>query len=155
MASSRRRKQRLRWPLIIERAAEIVRSYSTEVTLRQLFYRLLNFPETGFRNDEYCYKHLSELTAEGRRDGTFPPLVDLTRSIDVPYSHASPATAIREMAQSYRRHRTEGQPVVPVQLVEKATLVPQLYEWFGRDLGIPIMALRGFQSVSYEREIRD
>jgi hypothetical protein len=145
---------RISWKPVIALAAEIVGGYATAMTLRQLFYRLLSFPETGFKNNDYCYKHLSELTADGRRDGTFPPLVDLTRSIVVPYSYRSPADAIRETARDYRRDRTEGQPVVPVLLVEKATLTTQLDAWFGDDLGIPIMALRGFQSVSYEREIR-
>jgi hypothetical protein len=145
---------RIAWKPIIELAAEIVRSYSTAVTLRQLFYRLLSHPDTGFCNTRYCYNRLSDVTADGRRDGSFPPLVDLTRSISVPYSYASPAAAIRELAETYRRDRTENQPVVPVLLVEKATLVPQLEAWFGDELGVPIMALRGFQSVSYERDIR-
>ena len=48
----------------------------------------------------------------------------------------------------------EGQQTLPVLLVEKATLVSQLYAWFGDPLGIPVMALRGYQSESYEREIR-
>jgi hypothetical protein len=143
-----------KWEPIIALAEQIVRSYSTAVTLRQLFYRLLNYPETGFVNNDVCYKRLSALTAEGRRDGTFPPLVDLTRSIMVPYAFTSPVAAIRETAEGYRRDRTEGQRVTPVLLVEKATLVPQLDDWFGADLGIPIMALRGFQSASYERDVR-
>jgi hypothetical protein len=144
---------RISWGPIIVRAAEIVRSYSTPVTLRQLHYRLVSEPALGYRNDDYCYKRLSDRTAEGRRDGNFPRLIDLTRSILVPLADDGPAAALEAAAEAYRRDRLEGQPVVPILLVEKATLVTLLFEWFGRELEIPIMALRGFQSVSHEREI--
>ena len=51
---------RLDWRPIIERAGEIVRSYDTSVTLRQLFYRLVSeqlLPNT----DESAYAAVLEL----------------------------------------------------------------------------------------------
>ncbi len=66
---------------ILARAIEIVGEYETSVTLRQLHYRLVSEPELGYLNTEYCYKQLSKLTTEGRRNGSFPPLADFTRSI--------------------------------------------------------------------------
>ena len=54
----------------------------------------------------------------------------------------------------YLRDRTEGQPTALYLAVEKMTLTAQVQSWFG-DLGIPILALRGYSSESYEREIAE
>jgi hypothetical protein len=70
---------RLDWPAIIDRARDIVLSYDTSVTLRQLFYRLVS--EQLIPNTQAAYKRLPELTAEERRQGTFPELIDRGRSI--------------------------------------------------------------------------
>jgi len=75
------------WPSIITRATEIVRSYDTGVTLRQLFYRLVS--EKLIPNTESAYKRLSHLTAQARRAGTFPRLIDNGRYIHRPLSWPS------------------------------------------------------------------
>lgn len=147
--------RRLDWKVIVARAATVAESYTTKVTLRQLHYRLFSIPGFGFPNTEYAYKRLSKLTAEARREGCFPPLADLTRSLLIPLGYDSPADALLRTVHIYRRDRTEGQEIVPMLLVEKATVVAQLEDWFGKPLGIPIAALRGYHSESYEREIRD
>ena len=64
---------RIDWPEVIGRAREIVESYDTSVTLRQLFYRLVSAQVVP--NTQGAYKRLSALTAEARRDGDFPPLI--------------------------------------------------------------------------------
>jgi hypothetical protein len=53
------------WPAILLRAAEIVESYDTSVTLRQLFYRLI--AAQLLPNTQNSYKSLSRYTAEARR----------------------------------------------------------------------------------------
>jgi hypothetical protein len=145
---------RLDWRLILDRARAIVASYTTAVTLRQLHYRLVSTPELGYPNTTAAYKRLSELTAKARREGTFPVLTDLTRSIEVPLSFESLFEALAWLADLYRRDRSNGQRIAPMILAEKATLVAQLRDWFGDPLGVPIAALRGYSSESYEREIR-
>ncbi|MGZ8748531.1 MAG: hypothetical protein ACXWZ2_16345 [Mycobacterium sp.] len=68
-------------------AREIVESYDTRVTLRQLFYRLVSLPHGHagrIPNKLTTYNTLSAYTAEGRRDGTFPELVDQRRRVVVP-----------------------------------------------------------------------
>jgi hypothetical protein len=144
---------RIDWKPIIEQAAQVVLSYGTRVTLRQLHYRLVSISELRYPNTTGAYKRLSDLTATARRAGDFPALSDLTRSIEVPPAYVSPREALRDLAREYRRDRTEGQPLVPVILAEKETLLAQLYEWFGDPLGVAIMPLRGYASESYEREI--
>jgi hypothetical protein len=88
------------WDTILVEAAAIVRSYDTGVTLRQLFYRLVS---AGLlRNTRPEYNQLSTRTAEARRAGGFPDLVDRTRSIVVPTCWTSPAEARRDLRSWYR-----------------------------------------------------
>jgi hypothetical protein len=70
---------RLQWAPILARASEAVRSYDTSVTLRQLFYRLVS--QLPLPNTDPSYKTLSAKTAELRRAGEFPDLIDRGRSI--------------------------------------------------------------------------
>ncbi len=96
------------WPELLGRAADIVESYETLVTLRQLFYRLV---AAGLLpNITNAYKSLSKYTAEARRAGTFPALMDRGRSIHRDPTFRSPTEARRWLHQIYRRDRTDGQP---------------------------------------------
>jgi len=140
------------WPAILERAAEIVRGYSTPVTLRQLFYRLVS--DGTLPNTTSAYSTLSAQTAEARRAGTFPDLLDRTRTIHRRVTFDGADDARTWMAEIYRRDRTEGQPRSVYLGIEKAGLVEQLSEWFG-DLGLPILALGGYSSQTYVKEIAD
>jgi hypothetical protein len=143
---------RLAWPAILDQAAAIVRSYATGVTLRQLFYRLVS--ALLLPNTITAYKGLSARTAEARRNGDFPDLVDRTRSIHVYATFADVSAALHYPTRVYRRDRTEGQPYSLYLGVEKNGIVAQLEDWFG-DLGIPILALGGYSSQAYVDEIRD
>ena len=143
---------RLDWPRILERAAEIVDSYETGVTLRQLFYRLV--AAQLLPNSITAYKTLSARTAQARRDGDFPALVDRTRSIHEGLTFADTSNALGWLTAIYRRDRTEGQTQSLYLGVEKNGIVAQLEDWFG-DLGIPILALGGYSSQSYVEEIRE
>jgi hypothetical protein len=57
---------RLDWKVITQHAADIVRGYSTGVTLRQLFYRLVS--DGTLPNTDVSYKTLSARTAAARRE---------------------------------------------------------------------------------------
>jgi hypothetical protein len=137
----------LSWPELLERAAAIVRSYDTLVTLRQLFYRLV--AALLLSNTTNAYKSLSRHTAQARRAGTFPALMDRGRTILRYQTFTSPVVALQWVQSIYRRDRTEGQAVSIYLGVEKAGIVAQLQEWFA-DLGVPILALGGYSSESYE-----
>ena len=140
------------WPLLLEQAATIVRSYDTSVTLRQLFYRLV--AAELLPNTTNAYKALSKYSAEARRAGTFPALMDRGRTIHR-YPSFSGATEARGwLARIYRRDRTEGQPVSVYLGVEKAGIVAQLQDWFG-DLGVPVLALGGYGSQTYVDAVVD
>jgi hypothetical protein len=140
-------RRNLKWPAIIAAAADIVGSYDTMVTLRQLFYRLI--AATLIPNTNSAYKQLSALTAEGRRDGDFPDLIDNTRAIAEWYWYRDPAEALTQLAAAYRRNRTENQDASIFLATEKRGLVAQLDQWFSDPFGIPVLPLGGWSSQAF------
>ena len=151
MTSNSSNGPRIQWGHVLDVARGIVLAYDTAVTLRQLHYRLV--ARQLIPNTSTAYKRLSERTAEARRNGTFPELIDRTRSIHSHLSYASPGEAIRETVTIYRRDRTENQDVSLYLGVEKSGLVNQLSAWFGDPLGLPMLALGGYSSQSYAAEV--
>jgi hypothetical protein len=144
--------KRLSWPTILKHAAEIVDSYTTGVTLRQLFYRLvaaLLLPNLQMR-----YRQLSARTAEARRAGTFPDLMDRKSRIRRPLSFSGPDDAKRWLVDLYTRDRTAGQRWSIFNGVEKAGMEEQLYSWFGRERHLPIVALGGYASQTLVDKVR-
>ena len=142
---------RLRWPAIIEEAARIVSSYDTGVTLRQCFYRLVS--AELIPNKPTTYTYLSNLTAEARRQGAFPEFIDQGREIHQPATFSDTADALQYLYDIYRRDRTQGQRVSVYLGVEKLGMVEQLVSWFS-DFGVPIVALGGFASQTYVKNIQ-
>ena len=138
------------WPALLEQAAAIVESYDTLVTLRQLFYRLV--AAELLPNTTNAYKSLSRYTAEARRNGEFPSLIDRGREIHRFQTFASAGDARQWLLGLYRRDRTEGQTVAVYLGVEKAGIVAQLQAWFG-DLGVPVLALGGYGSQTYVDDV--
>jgi hypothetical protein len=142
------------WPTILGDAATIVTSYPYLITLRQLHYRLVATGVGGYRNDETSYKGLSARTAEARRRGTFPALLDQTREIHRLLSWDDPAAAMTWLADQYRVDRTIGQDWLIVLGGEKATLLAQLSDWFD-DLDCPVVLVRGYGSQTYVDDVYD
>lgn len=140
----------LDWDAIVTQSAQIVNSYSTGVTLRQLFYRLVS--AEVLPNTQNAYKGLSRYTARARRAGWFPDLIDRNRDISRYRTFQSPGEALRWLKAIYRRPRDEGQDYSIYLGVEKSGIVNQLTDWFG-DLGVPIVALGGYCSQSFCDEI--
>jgi hypothetical protein len=141
---------RIAWPEVIGRAREIVESYDTSVTLRQLFYRLVSVQLIP--NTQHAYKRLSELTAEARRQGQFPDLIDRGRRIHRDAWWQDPADAMAALISQCRVDRTAGQDVSLYLGVEKAGLVVQLEAWFG-EMGVPVLALGGYSSQTYVDDV--
>jgi hypothetical protein len=145
----------LRWERdVLPRAREIVDSYDTGVTLRQLFYRLVSDRTVLLPNTQSKYIYLSRITAEGRRDGTFPDLLDRRSRIMRYRSFDDPAEAIDYALRIYRRDRTEGQEWNIYLGLEKAGLIEQIDSWFGLPLGVPVLPLGGIASQSFCDRVR-
>jgi hypothetical protein len=141
---------RIDWQAVITEAAGIVRSYDTSVTLRQLFYRLVSVQRLP--NSQTAYKRLSELTAQARRAGWFPALIDRGRKIHEYQTFAGAGDALTWLSRIYRLDRTQNQDVSLYLGVEKAGMVVQLQSWFG-DLGVPVLALGGYSSQTYVDDV--
>jgi hypothetical protein len=146
MAQRPPRRGELPWNSILARAKEIVQSYDTGVTLRQLYYRLVS--EGLMPNRQQSYKTLSAKTAAARREGWFPALIDRTRDIERYDTWESPEHALDWLTKIYRRPRDEGQEWSIYIGVEKHGLTTQLMAWFA-NLGIPVMALGGYSSQTF------
>lgn len=91
---------RINWNEVIEQARNIVYSYDTGVTLRQLFYQLVS--RQVLPNKQSYYQSLSKYTAAARREGTFPPLIDRTRQILQPRAFTGPDDA-KKFTEKYGR----------------------------------------------------
>jgi hypothetical protein len=143
-------KWRVRWKPALEHAADIVNSYGGGVTLRQLYYRLV--ADQTIPNTQSAYVQLSAKTAEARRWGDFPGLVDRTRHIVRPYYQDDPDDAVRSLTEDYRRNRQEGQSAALYVGVEKDALTALLEGWLN-EYGIPVVPMRGWHSESFEREV--
>ena len=143
--------QRPDWPALLDQAAAIVESYDT---LRHAAAVVLPARRgaASCRTRRTRTRPLSRYTAEARRAGTFPALMDRGRTIHRYQTFRSPAEARRWLQGIYRRDRTEGQPVSLYLGVEKAGIVEQLQEWFG-DLGVPVLALGGYGSQTYVDDV--
>lgn len=136
---------------ILPVALAIVESYDIAVTVRQLFYRLVSLPKGHpgrIPNTEVTYNTLTRRTAEARRQGRFPMLIDERRSILRPPSWSSPREGIEALRQQYQRDRTEGQQQQIWLGTEKAGMVALMESWFA-DYGLPIIALSGQCSQGY------
>jgi hypothetical protein len=142
----------IKWGPVIDEARDIVNSYETPVTLRQLHYRLV--AAQLITNTVSSYKRLSDLTSTLRQTGDFPELADRTRSIHEYLWFDSPQDGIDDLVETYRRDRTQGQDVSIYLAVEKAGIVNQFQQWFGDPMGIPILALGGYASQSYVNTIK-
>lgn len=141
----------IKWAPVLTQAETIVNSYSGGVTLRQLFYRLVS--ASAIPNTDSAYKTLSKKTAEGRRAGTFPDLIDNTRRIHRSISFDDPQDAIDWLSRTYQVNRQSNQPTVIYLGAEKATMQSLLEQWFG-ELGMPVILLRGYGSQTYLDNIR-
>jgi len=142
---------RVDWEYVLNEAADIVESYRSVVTLRQLFYRLVS--RELLENTQSMYNSLSSRSAKARRQGWFPDLFDAVRVIDRAMTWDGAEEAQEWIRTHYRRDRTEGQDYSIYVAVEKDALARLLFEWFG-DNGIPILVLRGYSSQSYCDQIK-
>jgi len=140
------------WEAILDYAASMAEA--SVVTLRQLHYLCVSNPDLDYRNTESDYKQLSARTADLRRDGDFPTIADLTRSITTWQSWASPRKFMESIGDDYSRDYSEGQETLPVLLYEKATLTGVMDPIAMRYM-IPHAALRGYSSETLDRQIQE
>lgn len=148
--SQPRGSDRVRWPLVLKRAAAIVEADPVGMTLRGLFYRLVS--DGTLRNTQGHYAVLSRTSAQARREGWFPPLIDRGRRVLRPQTFDGPDDAHDWLRKRYRRDRAAGQSWAIYLGVEKNALAGVLESWF-RDLGLPVLALGGYGSQTFADDV--
>ena len=151
LSTRRARAGDIDWNSVVAKAKEIVESYDTGVTLRQLYYRLVSLGLIP--NKQQAYKKLSEKTAQARREGWFPPLIDRTREIERYGFWRSGYHAMKEAHEAFRMDRTQDQDWSIYLGVEKHGMSVQLMHWFGK-MGLPVLALGGYSSQTFVDEVR-
>ncbi|MDX2993360.1 hypothetical protein [Streptomyces scabiei] len=144
--------ERVRWPVVVDRAREIVQGYEGGVTLRQVMYRLAS--EGVLAHTPSMYRHLSSHLARARREGHFPDLVDTLREVHVPPAWPDAGAFLREAVDWFGLDRTQGQKYALYVAAEKDTLRQLLTGWLA-EYGIPVLVVRGFGSQSYVDVVRD
>ncbi|MFE1877952.1 hypothetical protein ACFW9N_45160 [Streptomyces sp. NPDC059496] len=121
-------RERIRWPLVVERARQIVDGYAPlKVTLRQVMYRLA--AEGVLPHTPPMYRRLSSRLAQARREGRFPDLIDTMREVHVPPAWPDADAFVAEMPSWFRLDRTTGQKQALYVAAEKDTLRQQLTGW--------------------------
>jgi hypothetical protein len=149
-----------KWTEILRRGKEIVEEYNfgtdgtdgTEVTLRQLFYRLVS--EQLLVNQDTDYRALSHQTVGLRERGKFPEFIDGTREIYQQSYWDTAEKAMQAIHDQYHVDRTEGQEFQIWIASEKTALVELLKSWFG-EKGLHIFATKGQSSHSLRRDVID
>ncbi len=139
---------------LLEKIDEITTSYMQQgfvLTLRQLYYQLVS--RNIVPNTERSYKNVGSLLNDGRMAGyiDWDAIEDRTRAfIDRP--HWSGGKSFMEsVAPQFYMDMWEGQDYRPFVLVEKEALAGVL-ERVSRELDVPLLACRGYPSVTVIRE---
>ena len=144
----------------VEMALHLSEAYGGNLTLRQLYYRLVALGHET--NSDAVYKRLGSIVTKARYQGDIPPWVLMDRNRDVEEGsygrddvaqHTSDIAneveeAIRELPRIYiQRSLWHGQPAFVSVWVEKAALAG-VFEPVCRELGVSWFACRGYPSVS-------
>jgi hypothetical protein len=141
------------WAPIIQHAKQIVENAEHPLTLRNLHYQLVSTrPE--YRNNRSDYGTLGKMTAQGRRDGVFPRLLDTDRGISRPSHWDSPESLIDSALRSFRLDRQGNQDFRIYIATEKMGTQAQL-ERLVRDRGIPVVALGGQTGEELVTDVAD
>ncbi|MFJ1673160.1 hypothetical protein ACIOK4_43775 [Streptomyces bottropensis] len=142
----------VRWPVVVDRAREIVEGHEGGVTLRQVMYRLVS--EGVLAHTPSMYRRLSSRLAQARREGRFPDLVDTLREVHAPPAWPDAGAFLSEAVGWFGLDRTRGQKPALYVAAEKDTLRQLLTGWLA-EYGIPVLVVRGFGSQSYVDVVRE
>jgi hypothetical protein len=135
----------------------IIQEYKDQgfvMTVRQLFYQMV--ARDYIPNTERSYKSIIHLVAKGRMSGLidWDAIEDRTREF-IRNSHwESPGHIVRAVANQYDQDRWVEQDYRVFLVVEKEALV-SVFERPCRTYGVPLLAARGYPSISVIREFAE
>ena len=145
---------------LILKAKEVIGEYTTILTLRQIYYRLV--AKLILINTKSKYKGLSAALVKGRKNGiiSYDSMEDRTRSvIDNEGNYNTPeetlATYIKwvlEVYKTYKIPRTYSQKHVVVVLLEKEALA-RIFGNICSELNAYLIVCKGYNSLSQLHEL--
>jgi hypothetical protein len=135
----------------------IIAEYTTALTVRQIFYRLV--ARHGYDKTERAYNNLAELLTRARRARRIP--MDAIR--DDGFTSHYPLCwrgvddfldYLRRRAASFRLDRQQGQARRLVVMCEAAGMAPQLYR-VTEPYGITVLSAGGFDSLTDKHRLAE
>jgi hypothetical protein len=153
---SRTSRPAIAWPAVLALAAELVEASPLLIGLRRLHYLLVvALAPPAYFNDQSAYRELGRRTAELRRQGRFPHLIDASRQIDWgPMTWTSADDGRDWLRGQYLHERLDTQDVQLWLATEKRGDAADLAEWFFPDYtGLAIVPLGGDHSEPLERDV--
>jgi len=132
---------------VLTECIRILAEYPDQITLRQLYYRLV--AAQVIENCQKSYKRLVAMLTKARKDGTISPAAfcDLTRESRGPYGWLDLGDYAQGMAQRYSRLCWQSQPRYLEVWVEKEALATVFAPLCGRHQ-VRLVVCRGYPSVS-------
>lgn len=143
--------------LLIEDINGIIDEYLGQgyvLTVRQLFYQLVS--RDIIPNTMKSYKSIAKTINDGRLAGLidWDAIEDRTRSFTANTRWTSAQQILRSAAESFHMDMWEGQPCRVYVIVEKEAL-QGVFERICNQYDIPLLAARGYPSISVIREFAD
>jgi hypothetical protein len=122
------------------------------LSVRQLYYQLV--ARDQIPNTERSYKRIASIINDARLAGMidWDAIEDRNRDIELRTRWGSAADIVTAAARSFHMDMWVSQPARVVVIVEKAALVGVLGD-VCRKLDVPLLAARGYPSVSIVREM--
>ncbi len=140
--------------ILLEQCRDILAEYGDQITVRQLYYRLV--AQLAIPNSQRAYKNLVGALTKWRKGGEVDPraFTDLTREPELPHCHLDLADYLQEVASGYARDRWQGQRTHPEVWVEKQALAT-VFLPVCRRLQVTLQVCRGYASISMLVEAAD
>lgn len=133
----------------------LISSYQAQgykLSVRQLYYQLV--ARDMVENTERSYKRVAKIINDARCGGwmDWEAIEDRGRDIEMKYRWSSAKQIVQNAAWGFHMDMWEGQDHRPFVVVEKAALAGIL-EPICRKYDVPLLAARGYPSVSVVREL--
>lgn len=145
------RRESLNQIIVLNQILDEYRELGFKLTVRQLYYQMV--ARDYIPNTERSYKNITRLVNDGRLAGLidWDMIEDRTREFVTRSRWTSPAAIVSACASQYHEDMWEPQDHRVFVIIEKEALVSVL-ERVCRNYDVPLLAARGYPSVSVLRE---
>lgn len=150
------RRPSINWPVVLDHARSLVLAQPLPIGLRRLHYLVVaTLAPPAYFNDANAYRELGRRTAQLRREGRFPAMIDPSRTVAWPFTFEGADDALSWVRDQFLMDRRDRQEFQVWLAAEKRADADDLTTWFGREYGLPVVPLGGDHSEPIEREVRE